>query len=283
MAGAGATAPVIVEVWRRWNAPDKPSVGGQVDLETAEDRISAASTEKPSQSAEEQKASFERILNFNQQFPLRIVVSTLSSPDDQPLRHSITYEEVEAADAVIRVLPRSQRFSTDIKIADDVDYQCSDNLIILGSKRRNRVAADLTQFTRAFGFDFVEVLNDDGQERWGLSFGHQTFVSPFFDQQREYKKDPTYHGGFVDFGLLAKISSPWNNEAKVLLVAGIKALGTLGAGKFLEENGPWLENQVGDSDFAQVIRAVREDPTKDHIFVEPVGKPHKLAHILATE
>jgi hypothetical protein len=285
IAGAGAIAPVIVEAWRRSTAPDKPSPGGSVDIEAAQERISATSMGQLPPSLEDQKASFERLLDFNDRFGVRFIVSTLPPPKDQPFQHSITQEEVEAAESVSRVLPRSRTFSLHLETADKVDLRCSDNLIVLGSKRKNKVAAEFSRFLKDFDIDFVQILYDDEEERWGLSFGGQTYASPLFDQQREYKKDPTYRdrAGFIDYGLVAKLTNPWNDEAKVLYIAGVKSLGTLGAGKFLEENGPWLEGKVGNSNFAQLVKVVREDPSKDHISVEAVGEPRKLSDLISED
>ncbi len=285
IAGAGAIAPVIVEAWRRSTAPDKPSPGGSVDIEAAQERISATSMEQLPPSLENQRASFERLLDFNDQFGLRFIVSTLAPPQDQPFQHSMTQEEVEAAESVSRVLPRSRSFSPHFETADKVDLRCLDNLIVLGSRRKNKVAAELLRFMKDFDIDFVQILYDDEEERWGLSFGGQTYASPLFDQQRQYKKDPTYRdrAGFVDYGLLAKLTNPWNEDARVLLIAGVKSLGTLGSGKFLEENGPWLEGKVGSSNFAQLVKVVREDPSKDHISVEAVGEPRKLPDVMGAD
>jgi len=283
IAGLGAIVPVIVEGWRRIKAtgllesrhePDR-----QVDFESAERRISEASSRRSAEEVQERPATFRRILNFNERLRLRIVIATLPHPENEPLRTSVALEDLRAAENVIRALPNSYAPSADIITAEDIEDRSPDNLALVGG-RRNPIVLKILSDLRAKGIldiDFVQVMTPDRKERWGLRLGGQLHVSPLFDQEREYKTDPTgYDAGFMDYGLLAKITNPWNPDAKVLIISGVRALGTLGASQFLDDNVDWLEEKVANSDFAVVVKVTREHPGKDNVFAEALGDPLQL-------
>jgi hypothetical protein len=283
IAGLGAIAPVIVEGWRRIKAtgllesryePDR-----QVDFESAERRISEASNKQSVGEVEDRSAAFRRILNFNERLPLRIVIATLPHPENEPLRTSVALEDLRASENVIRALSGSYASRADIVTAEDIDRGSPVNLALVGG-RRNPIVREILGELRARGIldsDFVQVKTPDKKERWGLRLGGQLYVSPLFDQERDYKTDPTgYDAGFMDYGLLAKVTNPWNPDAKVLIISGVRALGTLGASQFLDDNADSLEAKLGDSDFAVVIKAVRDHPSKDYVFAEALDDPMRL-------
>jgi hypothetical protein len=275
-AGLAAIAPTIVEFWRRIKSPTAIAPDEwRIDLAKAEERLSAVSI---SRSSQEEPTQLVRILDLNEQIPVRIVVAKLPPSEDEPLRTSLTLEDLRAAESVIRAFPNPH---ANIVTTDTVDRQCTDNLVIIGSKRRNPVMTEVLDnevVRQILEADFVDVTSINGRERWGLRVRDQTYVSPLFDQEREFKKDPTgYDGGFTDFGLLAKITNPWNPQAKILLVAGVRALGTAGTGQFLEENGGWLEERVSDNNFAVVVKVILDYPGKERYFAEAVGEPWLLS------
>jgi hypothetical protein len=85
------------------------------------------------------------------------------------------------------------------------------------------------------------------------------FKSQIYADEARFARDPTgFVGPFSDYGLLAKFPRPDGRDGTVFVAAGVGALGTWGAGLFLQENLLQMGQLVLDDDFAALVYSERE-------------------------
>ena len=126
------------------------------------------------------------------------------------------------------------------------------NLILICSPKSNDICRDVLFKTRErlvprprSQFGFKEAVRD---EDWEIEFCEFSSPSPSFQEEREGADE------LHDFALLAKLPNPYNDHAKVLIVAGIRAFGTWGAAKYLLEHSEELHESFKDHNFATVLK-----------------------------
>jgi hypothetical protein len=108
-----------------------------------------------------------------------------------------------------------------------------------------------------FHFDKIEDLN-----QWKISDGVANYPSPSFEQINKYLAQGVNitEQEIDDVALIAKITNPWNAANKILIVAGIRGIGTWGAAECIKKKWEQIYNLKSDKnsyrkdgDFAAVV------------------------------
>lgn len=141
-----------------------------------------------------------------------------------------------------------------------------ENLILIGSPFVNRLTARLLQdegLSSKLSFRFVYAQGEYGRPAKRLVSEEEVIASPYGEQIARHQRDPgNYSGGFDDYGVVCRVRSPWNPDKRILVVAGIRALGTWGAAWFLNREAAELLRRAGDADFKAVVRVHLEQQGK---------------------
>lgn len=136
------------------------------------------------------------------------------------------------------------------------------NLVIICSPKSNSFAGEFQTQLKQKGLQFFsfEPISDD---IWRISDGHGEVKSKSYEQEAEYIKSgverhllPTM--SFEDYAVITKVANPWNSENKILLLAGIRGIGTWGAAECIKKKWKQIYAQVPntqkDIDFSALLR-----------------------------
>ncbi len=149
-----------------------------------------------------------------------------------------------------------------------------ENLVVVGSSFANTIAEQLLHtygLAEEFGFDFAFSTGGGIPEKC-LMFKEAPYRSPYGEQVAKSRLDPTeYHGGFTDYGVISGIPNPWNPQARILVLAGIRALGTWGAAWHLNRHTAELSSVLCKERFAVLVKAHSESNRKTWLETEVVG------------
>lgn len=134
------------------------------------------------------------------------------------------------------------------------------NLILICSSKRNSVTDEALSLLRnRLGDRAPSFEIDPKTSRLSIRFNKATYHSDSFDQQ-----GPDYD----DIALIMKVRSPWSEEHKVLILAGIRGFGTWGAAEALKKWWRQLYDRKGSlpnrkiyktGDFAAILHVQYRD------------------------
>lgn len=222
------------------------------------------------------------VLKFDWQQGVVAVVPSLSA--DRRHARVIASEDMLAfaaiSDALVSAGCPAEQVETEI--ADDVVEGDRRNLVLICSPRRNsitRAVLDHPMVRTVTGIEFFDMSgrSDAGggreasTERWALRVAGTPMESPSYAQTTTLEragKDPM-KGPLEDYSLLARLPSPWNTAASVIVVAGLRAFGTWGTAQFLRDRGADLLQQTEGRNFVMVVR-VRTEGFKVETDPKPV-------------
>jgi hypothetical protein len=136
------------------------------------------------------------------------------------------------------------------------------NLVIICSPKSNSLTTELQTQLKQKSFRFFSFEHaSDG--RWYIWDGDGKLESKSYEQEDEYIKNgvdrhllPTK--SFEDYAVVTKVSNPWNSKNKVLLLAGIRGIGTWAAAECMKKE--WkqiynlLPNKHKDIDYSALLR-----------------------------
>lgn len=104
------------------------------------------------------------------------------------------------------------------------------NLIMVCSGKRNPITKEALELLRAQSHTFADLIPSFEQEphtgRLQIRWNKGAYSSESFDQP-----GPEYD----DVALIVKVRSPWDDRRKILIVAGVRGVGTWGAAEFLKK------------------------------------------------
>ena len=106
------------------------------------------------------------------------------------------------------------------------------------------------------GFPELDSEAEGAPKEAGILIGDGPPIrSPSYAQERAVKDglDLLERAVLEDYALLARVTNPWDPDAKILVVAGIRAFGTLGAAELLRTRWEELYESTGDADFACLV------------------------------
>lgn len=139
------------------------------------------------------------------------------------------------------------------------------NLIVICSPKSNDLTVELQKIWLEKGLHKkgLYIFSREANGRWVISDYDGGYPSGSYDQEAEYLKDgvdrrdlPTK--SFDDYAVITKISNPWNPKNKLILIAGIRGIGTWAAAECIKKE--WrqiyrkLPNQHKDSAFSALLK-----------------------------
>ncbi len=120
------------------------------------------------------------------------------------------------------------------KVADSINISEAEkrqhNLILICSSKTNKVTGDTLKLLKErlpLQADLIPSFEKDPKtKRTFIQWNHGIYPSESFDQ-----KGPEYS----DMAIIVKARNPWAGQRSVLIVAGIRGIGTWGAAEFLKK------------------------------------------------
>lgn len=205
-----------------------------------------------------------RTLGLSPHHPVSFVVPTLGSsrPAGTSARSAVASEDMLAAKAVGHLLLRGwpdAQVSTRTVDPGAAAGDLRGNVCTFCRDERNPVtAAFLTHpdIVTALGISFPKVPSQFRRhsEEATIVFGDgMPRRSPSYKQEWDIGDDEATVA-LEDLAVLARVENPFDPGAKVLIVAGVRAFGTLGAAEYLRLYSDTLFQQTVEKDFAALIK-----------------------------
>ena len=134
------------------------------------------------------------------------------------------------------------------------------NVFLFCSPKSNpvtRVFMDELSRTGLLEWRFVE---DQASGQWRIEGKRGHWNSPSYAQEAALlaMNRPLSEGRVDDYAIFARLPNPWNLKAKVFILAGIRGLGTRGAGDFLRDNLPMIKKLTRGKDFVWLLHVTKE-------------------------
>jgi len=63
-------------------------------------------------------------------------------------------------------------------------------------------------------------------------------------------------GPLTDYAIIGRIDSPWNLDKSVILLCGIRGIGTWGAARFLRDNQKDISRRSKNGNFICVVKVI---------------------------
>lgn len=242
-------------------------VGGRVSQLFAMENISMAVTAAGRSFALGMATAGDR-LGFNAQRPLSLFVPTLGRPraSVSSATAAVAAEDMFAAEAVVQaVLAQWPDAMVETHLINPGDpwTERRGNVGTLCRGQRNPVTEIVLAdpaIQRRFKLGFQELPVESGRaSEWGIVFGDQPpRRSPSYEKLRNLEAavaqgEDQLEVDLEDYALLARFPNPWDPEAKVLVVAGVRAMGTWGAASYLTSNWHEIAAEVEGLDFACLL------------------------------
>lgn len=211
-----------------------------------------------------EKLPYRRILGFSKDEPILIV---FPSRRDEPLHKGllrdtrVTFEDMLAVNYVERMLTLSGCPDFRVQMREHKGFRKLDvhdsakNIVLICSPKSN----EITQ-------EYLKKINDGTNLNW--KFGEddkgQLFISTnpgkwesaTYDQEKELKKDNKIVGESTldDMAVIIRAPNPYNPKAKILIIAGIRGIGSWGAAKYFRQNAKSLDSKTKGNDFALIVK-----------------------------
>jgi hypothetical protein len=175
----------------------------------------------------------------------------------------VTYEDMLAANYVERSLTLAGVSDQNIEIHSvhqflrDRAQEDDQNLVLICSPKANPVTTMALDILNANvpGFSIKFCKLDDKDEKWCINFEGALLKSPSYDQVDQLVKINMRpeEGMQSDYGVLARVPNPWNINRKMLIVAGIRGIGTWGAARYLREHPDEILKRSNGGDFVCIV------------------------------
>jgi hypothetical protein len=222
---------------------------------------------------------YRRVLNLRGDRPVMIVF-----PDRQMAgRAMTTIQDMSAVEAVTQALakagwrPERLRRVEASRFAQIDPFEKDHHQILICSAKSNSVTETFWKALERNGLTYHFWSDPSGE--WQIRDGDACrWESPSYRQQAALVagNKPIMEGPLDDHAILAKLPNPYNPTSKVIIVAGIRGIGTEGAAAFLRDRGKRLRRQIGARDFVAVLgvryqghRVVRTRIV--HLDLDPLG------------
>lgn len=230
-------------------------------------------------------------LGLSWRHPVEFVVPTLGIP--RPVhsssRSAVAVEDMLAskgvAQALVRTWPEAEVHTRSIDPGSEWT-EVLGNICTFCRDTRNPATGRILSHPAVagrLGVSFQDLPSESdgaGPEVGIILRGAPPVRSPSYAQERDLKAQGDAAGRAIlnDFALLARVSNPWDPEAKILVVAGIRAFGTLGAADLLRTRWEELYEATGDGDFACLVsvQAAYQVVLSDELSIA-TGEPDEVA------
>lgn len=190
-----------------------------------------------------------RILNFGED-DLVFVFSHRDHIPDYVLPRTAT-EDFLAINNVISALlkigwKRKVYFKDTARLNDNDKKR---NLVSICSSKSNPFTDNLLKQVaeKDGGFKFEKL---DGKDQWQIADNHAFYPSKSYKQIAEYlnQNKVISEQEIDDVAILAKISNPLQPSNKIIIVAGIRGIGTWGAAECIKKNWQQIYKKKSDED-----------------------------------
>lgn len=137
------------------------------------------------------------------------------------------------------------------------------NLVIICSPKSNTFAKEFQDRVRKIVPD-IFFFRADEADAWTISNANDGYYrSKSFEQEREYLNAGILRHelpgqSFEDYAIVTKITNPMNHDMKILWIAGIRGIGTWGAGECIKKEWRQIYNKLPegrkDCNFSALLR-----------------------------
>ena len=212
---------------------------------------------------------FRKVMGFGKDDKIYIVVP--ERPVDEAYAHQsaslmanvhVTFHDMLAANYAERALTLAgvgdeRIFIETISSTHRPDAIVTNHLVLICSPKANAYSrAAIESLSQTYGVDLKFELFSTDPDRWQIVFKGAPYPSPTYAEVIELKAKgrSEAEGPLTDFAVLGRIRSPWNPNSRVLLISGLRGIGTWGAARYLRDNTPWLAKQFDGNDFLALIK-----------------------------
>ena len=137
------------------------------------------------------------------------------------------------------------------------------NLVAICSPKSNEFSKQFQSKLEETGLRFFRFVRKKDSEEWQITEGDAVYSSESYNQEKQYIQEGCLRHdlpskSFDDYAVITKKKNPWNDRNKVVMVAGIRGVGTWGAAECLKKE--WsqiydrLEKGQKDADFSALVR-----------------------------
>lgn len=240
-------------------------------------------------------------LGLSWRHPVEFIVPTLGlpRPKHSSARSAVAVEDMLAskavAQALIRGWPEAEVHTRSVDPGSAWDGH-GGNICTFCRDRRNPATGVILShpaIRSRFNVSFPKLESElkGAPAEAGVTLGEGPALrSPSFAQEREVKDRGAEWERAVldDLAVLARVTNPWDPDGKILIVAGIRAFGTLGAAEFLRTRWDELYDVTGERDFACLVsvRATYQVEVADDSLVvssEPETLATKAVELVPSE
>ena len=130
------------------------------------------------------------------------------------------------------------------------------NVVLICSPRSNPVTGEfIEKIKEGTKFDWT-FLTKNAQELEIGTGEHGKWSSATYEQEKSIRSSQgkVEDGPLDDVAMIVKASNPYNPVAKVLIIAGIRGIGTWGAAKFLREHAKKITQRAKGENFAMLVK-----------------------------
>ena len=153
-----------------------------------------------------------------------------------------------------------------VRNSDNVsDQDRKRNLVIICSPKSNTFTKEFQdtlkqQRRRSFFYFFEDDPSRKGTVRIVSPIG-ETCVSPSYEQEEECRSrgvsdEHLAKERLEDFAIITKVRNPWDEDNIVILIAGIRGIGTWAAAEFIKKRWQGIYNQLDASNKDQEFSAL---------------------------
>lgn len=200
------------------------------------------------------------ILGFNRDHDV-IIVYPPRPGLEEPILPQIATEDFMAINNVQRLIMASGWSADRTHMKDAAQCQQIDkqrNVVTICCTRRNTVTRDALD---KLASQLEAGFEDMGDRERKIVFYGGEFNSPTFRQVKELLEQgrEVSAGPLEDFALVVNTANPWNPKTTMLLVAGIRGIGTWGAANHLRRHARDVGRRTKTGRFAMVVRVRYEN------------------------
>lgn len=190
-------------------------------------------------------------------FPVQVSTTLIKK------RSHVTFEDMLAANYAERSLTLAGFSDEKVSIKSVKQFKKDrsslqqQNLILICSPKANDITADtleaLNKTLSEFNLTFNKISTKP--DEWGIVFDNAMLESDSYKQIADLISqgiDPE-EGTQNDYGVIVRAKNPWNREKKLVIIAGIRGIGTWGAARCLRDKANQLAKSTKGKNFIQIV------------------------------
>jgi len=173
----------------------------------------------------------------------------------------VTFEDMLAGNYIERILTLSGWKDDLIEFRESNSFEKLDvhelakNVVLICSPRSNNVTKRYLEHIRQnTSFDWT--FDEDTDGHMTICTGGGRWISASYSQEEIMRKDglSIEENTIDDIAVVIRTDNPFNPGTKVLIVAGIRGVGTWGAAKYLRQHAKELARKTKGKDFACLLK-----------------------------